>query len=249
MSQVPADRPPKRYEQIKQFLMEGIASGRWAEGEKIPSEHELVELLGASRMTVNRAVREVSAQGFLRRVQGQGSFVRQVAPRSALLEIYDIAEDIQRRGHVHGVRVLRLEAVPAEARMAALFSLERGAWLFHSELVHAENGQPVQLETRHVLPRFAPHYLAQDYTQVSTSRYLQSLEAPAEVEHIVHAVAADARVQALLGIGADEPCLRVERRTWTAQGAATCSVLTHPGSRYSLGSRYRVAEWEARRLG
>ena len=172
-----------------------------------------------------------------------------MAPRSALLEIYDIAEDIQRRGHVHGVRVLRLGPVRAQARMAAFFGLQRGARLFYSELVHAENETPVQLEARFVHPAFAPGYITQDYTQITPGRYLQSLEPPAEVEHIVHAVAADRRMQALLGIGADEPCLRVERRTWTAQGPATCSVLTHPGSRYSLGSRYRVAEWEARKLG
>ena len=88
------DKPPKLYEQVKQYLRNGIAAGTWTEGGRIPSEFELMERLGASRMTVHRALREMSAEGLLLRVQGVGSFVRRQTPRSALLEIHDIAEDI-----------------------------------------------------------------------------------------------------------------------------------------------------------
>lgn len=242
-------RPQKLYEQIKQYLLDGIASGQWPDGSRIPSEHELMEILAASRMTVNRAVRELSADGFLDRVQGVGTFVRVQAPRSALLEIYDISEDIQRRGNVHKSRVLLLEAFRADEAQAAAFMLRRGARLFHSEVVHFENDLPVQYEVRYVLPRFAPDYLDQDFTLQTSNRYLQSIAPPSEVEHIVHAVAPDERAQALLEIGLHEPCLQVVRRTWTEAGPATRSVLTHPGSRYSLGSRYAVADWNAKKGG
>ena len=231
-------RPLPLYEQVKQYLLERIAAGDWRDGSKIPSEYELMEMLGASRMTVHRALREMSADGLLHRMQGVGTFVRNQPPRSALLEIYDISEDILRRGHEHEARILKLEPVRADAALAAEFLLPRGAEIFYSEVVHCENNVPVQLEERFVSPRFAPRYLDQDYTSQTTNRYLQSIGPPSEVEHIVHAVGADARVQALLEVGPEEHCLLVLRRTWTGQGPATRSVLTHPGSRYSLGSRY-----------
>ena len=249
MTDTGEQKPQKLYEQIKQYLLDGIASGQWPDGSRIPSEHELMEVLGASRMTVNRAVRELSADGFLNRVQGLGTFVRAQAPRSPLLEIYDISEDIQQRGNVHKSQVLLLEAIRADETQAAAFMLRRGAKLFHSEIVHFENDLPVQFEVRYVSPRFAPHYLDQDFTQQTSNRYLQSIAPPSEVEHIVHAVAPDERAQALLKIGPHEPCLQVERRTWTEAGLATRSVLTHPGSRYSLGSRYAVADWNAKKGG
>jgi GntR family histidine utilization transcriptional repressor len=101
----------------------------------------------------------------------------------------------------------------------------------------------VQLEERFVSPEFAPGYLKQDFTAVTTNRYLQSISPPTEVEHIIHAIAPDAHVQARLNVGPHEPCLRLLRRTWAESGPATRSVLTHPGSRYALGSRYRPANW------
>jgi GntR family histidine utilization transcriptional repressor len=235
------ERPLKLYEQVKQHLLDHIAAGTWGPGARIPSEHELMATLGASRMTVHRALREMSADGILHRVQGLGTFVRAPAPRSDLLEIFDIAEDIARRGRQHAARVLALTAVRADGALADQFGLRRGARLFHSEIVHLETDIPVQWERRFVSPAFAPAYLEQDFTAQTTSRYLQSLAAATEVEHIVHAVSPDARAQEVLAVSPQEPCLEVRRRTWTISGPATSSVLTHPGSRYSLGSRYQPA--------
>ena len=239
-------RPPKLYEQVKTYLRAGIASGTWKAGEKIPSEFELMERLGASRMTVHRALRELSAEGMLLRVQGAGSFVQPPAPRSPLLEIHDIAEDITRRGHTHRAQVLALESRPAGADIALEFALRPRAKLFYSQILHFENEIPVQLEERHVSPAFAPDYLAQDFTAITPNRYLQSIAPPHEVEHIIHAVVAEARVQRLLQLAAHEPCLCLLRRTWTQAGPATRSLLTHPGSRYSLGSRYKLTDFHAR---
>ncbi len=239
-------RPPKLYEQVKSYLRDGIAAGTWKAGEKIPSEFELMDRLGASRMTVHRALRELSAEGVLLRVQGAGSFVQAPAPRSPLLEIHDIAEDIARRGHVHRAEVLTLEARPAGPEIGAEFSLRPRGKLFYSEIVHFENEVPVQLEERYVSPTFAPDYLAQDFCALTPNRYLQSIEPPYEVEHIIHAATADARVQKLLRLAPLDACLCLLRRTWTEAGPATRSLLTHPGSRYSLGSRYKLADFHAR---
>jgi GntR family transcriptional regulator, histidine utilization repressor len=236
-------KPQKLYEQVKQYLLDGIAAGVWVEGGKVPSEFELMDRLGASRMTVHRALREMSAAGILFRVQGLGSFVQPRAPRAALLEITDISQDISTRGHVHRAEILRLEAVRADAALAAEFAVKPRAQVFYSEIVHFEDGAPVQLEERFVAPGFAPEYLGQDFSAITPNRYLQSIAPPDEVEHIIHAVSPDEHVQVLLHVGPHEPCLRLFRRTWANGLPATRVVLTHPGSRYSLGSRYRLADW------
>jgi GntR family histidine utilization transcriptional repressor len=249
MSKPNPPAPPPLYQRVKQYLLAGIADGTWPDGGKIPSEHELMERLGASRMTVHRALREMSADGLLTRAQGVGSFVRKPAPRSTLLEIFDIADDILARDHVHASRILRLAPIRAGAEAAEAFGVKRGTRLFCSEIVHFENGLPVQLEERLIAPGFAPHYLAQDFTAQTSSRYLQAIAAPSEVEHVIHATRPDTRMQQLLEIPASEPCLTVLRRTWTAAGPATRSVLTHPGSRYSLGSRYAPAGLNLKKAG
>jgi GntR family histidine utilization transcriptional repressor len=242
MNKSRGDKPPHLYEQVKQYLLDLMANGELPDGSRIPSEYELMETLSASRMTVHRALREMSAAGLLHRMQGVGTFVRKPVSRSALLEIFDISEDILRRGHVHLSRVLRLEACRADSDLAIQFSCRVGARLFYSLIVHAEDNVPVQLEERFVSPRFAPRYLEQDFTLQTTNRYLQNIAAPSEVEHIVYAVTGDAQALEFLEISPAEPCLLVERRTWTEAGPATRSRLLHPGSRYSLGSRYKPAQ-------
>jgi GntR family histidine utilization transcriptional repressor len=236
------DKPPKLYEQVKQYLHDGIAAGTWREGGRVPSEFMLMETLGASRMTVHRALREMSAEGLLRRIQGVGTFVQRRTPRSALLEIHDIAEDITSRGHTHRAAVLCLEARRADATLAADFQLPPRTKIHYSEVVHFENDIPVQLEERFISPDFAPDYLRQDFTRTTTNRYLLGITPPDEVEHVIHAVAPDERVQERLLIGPQEPCLRLLRRTWIDTRLVTFSILTHPGERYSLGSRYRLGE-------
>ena len=90
-----------------------IRSGAWAPGARVPSENELVESFGISRMTANRALRELTADGFLARVPGVGTFVREAAPaRSSLVELSSIAEEIAARGHRHDTKI----ATPGSAR-------------------------------------------------------------------------------------------------------------------------------------
>jgi GntR family histidine utilization transcriptional repressor len=227
-----------RYERVKRHILDGIRKGRWAEGDRLPSEHELRERLGVARMTVNRALRELADAGLVRRVQGAGSFVARPPRRAPLIEIRDIAEDIAARGLRHGVRVLRQERVRADATLAAAFQLRTGATLLHSLLLHFEDGIPLQIEERYVTPAFAPHYLEQDFSRVTPSHYLRSIAPATEVEHTVNAVLPDARAARLLALARGEPCLRLVRQTWVGSQPATRATFTYPGARYSLGSRY-----------
>jgi GntR family histidine utilization transcriptional repressor len=220
------------------YLLARIQSGEWPDGTKIPSEYELMEICSASRMTVHRALREMQADGLLRRAQGVGSFVQRPKPRSALLEITDIADDILARGNAHRAEIEVMARVKADAGLAAAFEMRAGGKIFHSVIVHFENEVAVQLEERFVSPVFAPDYGAQDFSARTTASYLQSVQRAVQVEHVIQAVSPAPLTQKLLRISAAEPCLELTRRTWTAAGPATKSVLTHPGSRYSLGSRY-----------
>jgi len=232
-----AARPLPLYARVKHHLATRIANGEWPEDARLPSEHELMALLGASRMTVHRALREMAAEGVLRRVQGLGTFVHRPRPRAALLEITDMAEDITRRGGTHAARIITLETIQADAALATIFALRRGARLYHSLIIHSENGTPLQLEERYVTPLFAPLYLQQDFTAQTTTNYLQAIAPPAGIEHEIHAIRPDPRTCRLLHLEPGEPCLELRRRTWTAAGPATYSILTHPGGRYSFAGR------------
>ncbi|MFC3124667.1 histidine utilization repressor [Pseudoroseomonas globiformis] len=224
-----------RYQQIKAMILSRVASGEWGAEDRVPSENELVKLTGVSRVTVNRALRELADAGLLVRVQGVGTFVAGAKPQSSMLELRDIAEEMAERGAAHSTRVLDLGRCRADAALAAAFGVPVDVELFRCRLIHSENGVPVQFEDRMVNPVIAPAFLEQDFTRLTPYRYLTSC-APAErVEHVVEACHPDPLIAEALGIALDEPCLLIHRRTWSWQLVATRALLTHPGSRYRLG--------------
>ena len=98
-----------------------------------------MKALGVSRMTINRALRELTIEGMLTRVQGVGTFVATAKPQAALFEVRNIAEEIAERGHQHRAEVLTLKAEPAPENIAATFGLKPGTKVFHSVLLHREN--------------------------------------------------------------------------------------------------------------
>ena len=90
--------PEPQYLKVKNHLREGIASGHWVAGDLLPSEGALVAQFEVSRMTVNRALRELVQEGLIERVQGVGSFVAQLHRISSTLNVRDVHEEIVERG-------------------------------------------------------------------------------------------------------------------------------------------------------
>ena len=69
LTTLPRNSTRPLYRQIQDSILDKIRNGSWPPGEKVPSENTLVEDLGVSRMTINRALRELTQQGYLERVR------------------------------------------------------------------------------------------------------------------------------------------------------------------------------------
>jgi len=232
----PAEALPL-YAGVKQMILGRISSGDWPPGHRIPSENELVAELGLSRMTINRALRELALDGLLTRVQGLGTFVAEGKARSSVFEVRNIAEEIAERGHAYGARVVVKDAARATPEMAEAIGLAIGAPVFHSLIVHLENDIPVQLEDRYVNPDLIPDYLAQDFTAVTPNSYLTSVIPWTEAVHQVEAVLPAAWEARLLGIARADPCLMIRRRTLSGERVVSSARLLMPGGRYRIESR------------
>jgi GntR family histidine utilization transcriptional repressor len=234
-----SDSASPLYEKVKDFVLGNIGSGTWARNSRLPSEHELVSTLGVSRMTVHRALRELTSEGHLRRVQGVGTFVAPPRPQSTLIEISNIIAEIKGRGSRHRAEVVVLERIHRpEPELLLAFEFNTSKPVDHSVVIHFENDLPVQLEERYVNPALVTGYVEQDFTRNATYDYLQNATPLTEVEHLISAVPATEVHARLLQIRVGDSCLVLNRKTWTGAIVATVNTLTYVGSRYSLGSRY-----------
>lgn len=230
------------YETVKRHVTDGIATGRYRPGAKLPSESALVAELSVSRMTVNRALRELARDGIITRVQGVGSFVSATAPNTSLSEVRDIRDIIAERGGTHHCRVLDARPVPLDAALAPLFEGAPGLEVFHLSVIHYENGRPLQVERRHVRADFAPDLLEQDLQAMPLTPYLQALAPISELEHLVEAASPDGDERQMLELGDGEPVLRIRRRTWVGDRVVTLSLFSHPGLRYRAVVRLRPSD-------
>lgn len=222
---------------VRNHVLSKIEAGEWAEGARIPSEADLVAQLGVSRMTVHIALRDLSAEGVLLRRQGAGTFVAPKTSQSTFLELRNIHAEIEARGNRHSAEVITLETVHCDLSLATELNVSPGMEVFHSVLLHRENGRPLQLEDRYVNPAFAPDYLNQDFTTITPNEHLMAAGPLEEVEHVIQAVPADDRTRELLEMQPGDPVLLMRRRTWSRGITASSARLLHPGSRFSLAGR------------
>ncbi len=229
---------PAPYEKVKLYLKHKLARGDWPPGDLMPSEAQLVEKFGVSRMTVNRAIKELQHEGLVERIKGAGTFAAQPSKVSATLTIHDIHDEIISRGHTHHATVHLARAESASEHIAMRLGVKPHTLLFHTLIVHHENGVPLQCEDRYVNPLCAPDYLKVDFIQMTPTHYLLEVAPLWEASFSVEAGLPSASEAKLLQLKKTEPCLIVSRRTVNRGVPITYARLTHPASRYQIQSTY-----------
>ena len=231
-----------QYLQIKNHILTAIRKRELVPGDKISPELELARQFNVSRMTVNKAMRDLAEAGVVRRFVGDGTYVAERKAESPLLDANNIADEIQSRGNVHSARVLSLCALPASEEVALYMGVRTGHEMFCSMIVHYENGSPIQIEERFVNPAWVPAYLQQDFSCATPNAYLMRECPLTSIEHTVEAILPSPEERELLDMDTGEPCILVLRRTWSDKHLISFARLVHPGNRYKLRSQTRISK-------
>ena len=222
------------YVQIKNYVLDKLQRSEWREGDLIPTERVLCEMFGVSRMTVNRALRELTNDGLLVRFKGSGTYVAPPKYQTTLIEIRNIAQDIRDRGHTHSSKVLHTGSMTATPEQAQKFRLDPGVTLFHSIMVHYENGVPIQVEDRLVDASVAPDYLEQDWTEMTPNEYLMRVAPLPSGEYSIEVRQPGKDIAECLDIALSQPCLVMDRTTYSNNVFTTHVTMWHPGNRYKF---------------
>lgn len=110
--------------------------------------------------------------------------------------------------------------------------------MFHTLILHLEDGMPLQCEDRYVNPLAAPGYLDEDSTRITPTHYLFRHTALWRAQYTVEAASPTAQEAELLQIGPQAPCLIMVRRTMSRSQVITLARLVHPGKRYQLSGEF-----------
>ncbi|MEZ8142409.1 histidine utilization repressor [Enterovibrio norvegicus FF-33] len=226
-----------RFKQIQEYLQKKIESREWTVGTRVPTEAELCEQFSVSRMTVNKAVRDLVNEGWLERTPRLGTFVCQKKAESPLMDIRNIADEVQERGQRYHSEIVSLQSISSPEDVAMRLGMMLGSEVYKSEIVHFADDMPIQLEIRWVNPAHAPDYLKQNFSTITPNQYLVSQCPLSTIEHTVEAILPPPHVALHLSMDSRHPCLLLHRRTWSEGQLISAALLYHPGDRYKLSAR------------
>jgi GntR family transcriptional regulator len=151
LARIDTNSPVPKYYQLKEIIRGRIESEELGEGQLIPSERELCESYGISRMTARQAVMELVNEGVLYREQGKGTFVAGKKVQQEAERLTSFTEDMRERGMEASSVVLEVEVEPAGPVVARFLRVEEGERIIRLKRLRNADGEPMALETSHLL--------------------------------------------------------------------------------------------------
>jgi DNA-binding GntR family transcriptional regulator len=206
------------HERIRRALEARIRSGQWVPGTRIPTEVELCEEFSVSRITVQRALRDLAEAGLIVRFRRRGSFVAQTVSQDNLLRFTGL---LVKGPETHGDhRVITAQVLLAKAARLRLPGVPDDEAVVQMERHKlGADGEVINTEL-HVLPfRLAPDLLDQPLEPLTTHVYLRNRGVElVRARLYVDPHALDEAQAEIFGRPAGTPVLRWLRETWTRTG-------------------------------
>jgi GntR family transcriptional regulator len=244
---IPVDRSSvvPIYYQLKTIIRNKIASGEYPPDMCLPSERELCEYHGISRMTVRQAITELVNEGLLHREQGKGTFVAHPKIEQGLYTLTSFTEDMLRRNMKPGAKLISLHTITPPASIAEKLKLSPDETVYELTRLRLANDEPMALETAYFPSRVLPNLSLNEVTggsslyQLMRTHGIQLSYADQTLEPVV-----PGPVEAsFLNISCKIPTLLIERTTYTADDKPIEFVRSYyRGDRYKFTIRMGSAE-------
>jgi GntR family transcriptional regulator len=204
---------PSLYQQIHLLIRDRIMNGEYPDQSLLPSEHELANLFGVSRITAKRALNEVAAEGLCIRRRGHGSHVTYNPAGGPLKSdtqgLLDIFSDLYLR--TEG-RVLEFSYAPAGKRIAEVLEIDESAEIQRSTRTRRLDGKPLSYLTTYVPADLGRRYDRGHLVHQAAVTMLEKTGVEvANAEQSITATLAEAIAAEALEIKQGAPLLRISR--------------------------------------
>lgn len=226
--------PASLHLQILNVVQDNIVSGKWPPGFRIPFETDMAEEYGCSRMTVNKALTQLTQSGFLIRNRKSGTFVKAPQSLSAVLEITNIRSEVTSTGKQYSYTLLSDVVRDVEQQDHSHFASDTIKKIREVKCLHAANGKPFCFEERIINLNAVPEIKTVSFETEAPGQWLLQRVPWNSAEHQIIATAAPSHTANALGIKTGDACLVVERTTKNKRGYVTWARLSYPGDQHRL---------------
>ncbi len=205
------NNPVPLYHQLMQLLREQILNGEFSPGDQLPSESELCERYGISRITVKRALYDLTQAGLLLRMQGRGTIVRQTSEDGDLNlnSALGFSETTRRHGMTPGSEILSVETKEPHPNLKRLLNESLGAsgnFTFIRRLLRV-NDRPAAVVTSIVTEVVGTQMQSYPLKNRSFFRLYEQITGRriARNDPVVHPIAASIEIAQLMGVEVGSP--------------------------------------------
>ncbi len=153
------------YLQLIEEIMEKIESKVYVEGGKLPSERELCEIYGLSRITIRQALRELENDGYIYKSHGVGTFVAAKSYNQQLEKLYSFTEEMKKIGKTPTTKVLLFTIIVADERLIQKMNLQPLEEVYKIVRLRYADEQPLIYETSYVPRKIFPNLTEQDLVE------------------------------------------------------------------------------------
>ena len=206
-------KPLPVYLQIAELLARQIKAGYWHAGERLPTEAELALSLSVAVGTLRKALALLEEQGVLERIQGSGTYVRQVQGTQQIYELFRL--ELTDGPGLPTAHILEVSRQACPDGFPALVGAGDACWRVRR--LRFLSQQPVALEEIWFSASACPDLTASDLGDSMYLFYQQRLGVwIARVEDQISAAPAPDWAAPPMGLQAGQCAGYIERVSWTA---------------------------------
>lgn len=143
--------------QLEDIIRNKIDNQEWKENDKIPSENELSNIYGLSRMTVRSVITRLAIQGFLYRVSGKGTYVAKPKITSRPLSQMGIRQQLDQMGIETTTKLIQIQRIPASPRIQKELMLREASEVYFVERVRYIKNEPLSIHISYIPVNFCPN--------------------------------------------------------------------------------------------
>jgi len=209
----------RKYNTVKKYILDIIFSMK--PGEKLPSERDLIEKLGFSRATIQRALLDLEKEGYLYKVNRRGTFIADRKLHKSMNRLTGFRNEVLETGAIPTTQLLDFSILSADGMLAEKLGIKPGEKVYRTVRLRKKNGVPIIIDFS--------YFTAFAFEGATAETLCESIYDFIEKEknliiscanQVITAEMPPPKVAKVLEMGAGKPVIRMDQTVYLADGRA-----------------------------